>query len=122
MIEQPTVRLFSYGTLRQPEVQRSLFGRELAGTSDALPGYRLATVEITDPHVIALSGSAHHPILRPTGDPADRVEGTALLITESELAAADDYEVDDYARTLVPLASGAEAWVYAPADSGTAAT
>ncbi|MER5781591.1 gamma-glutamylcyclotransferase family protein [Streptomyces mobaraensis] len=117
MIEQPTVRLFSYGTLRQAEVQRSLFGRELTGVPDALPGYRPATVEITDPHVIALSGSAHHPILQPTGDPADTVEGTALLITEAELAAADEYEVDDYARTLVPLASGAEAWVYAPAGA-----
>ncbi|KNB52926.1 gamma-glutamylcyclotransferase family protein [Streptomyces caatingaensis] len=117
MIDSSTVRLFSYGTLRQPEVQRSLFGREVAGTPEELPGYRLDTVEITDPHVIALSGSAHHPILRPTGDPADRVAGTALEITEAELAAADDYEVDDYRRTLVPLASGVPAWVYAPADA-----
>ncbi|MFF4734771.1 hypothetical protein ACFY2W_02555 [Streptomyces sp. NPDC001262] len=60
--------------------------------------------------------SAHHPILEPTGDPADGVEGSALLVTDDELAAAaDDYEVADYRRTLVPLASGAEAWVYAPA-------
>ncbi|MFI0741396.1 hypothetical protein ACH4PU_25450 [Streptomyces sp. NPDC021100] len=79
MIEQPTVRLFSYGTPRQAEVQRSLFGRELTGVPDALPGYRLATVEITDPHVVVLSGSAHHPILRPAGDPVrhGRGHGTA---------------------------------------------
>ncbi|MFF4406909.1 gamma-glutamylcyclotransferase family protein [Streptomyces sp. NPDC001404] len=116
MIDKSAHLLFSYGTLRQPEVQRSLFGREVPGSPDRLPGYRLSTVEITDPEVITLSGSAHHPILEPTGDPADGVEGSALLVTDDELAAAaDDYEVADYRRTLVPLASGAEAWVYAPA-------
>ncbi|MCC2280805.1 gamma-glutamylcyclotransferase [Streptomyces sp. ET3-23] len=115
MIDTSAHLLFSYGTLRQPEVQRSLFGREVPGTPALLPGYRLSTVEITDPEVIALSGSDRHPILQPTGDPADGVEGAALLVTDAELAAADDYEVADYRRTLVPLASGAEAWVYAPA-------
>ncbi|MBT2234179.1 gamma-glutamylcyclotransferase family protein [Nonomuraea sp. NEAU-A123] len=107
------VVLFSYGTLRQRDVQLSLFGREITGAPDALPGYRLSTVEITDPRVIAVSGATHHPILRATGDPADVVEGTALHLSTDELAAADDYEVDDYQRALVPLASGLRAWVYA---------
>ena len=35
-------RLFSYGTLRQRDVQRALFGRELEMQPDALTGYRLA--------------------------------------------------------------------------------
>jgi gamma-glutamylcyclotransferase (GGCT)/AIG2-like uncharacterized protein YtfP len=104
--------LFSYGTLRQREVQLSTFGRELDGSPDRLPGYTLATVKITDPGVVAVSGADRHPIVRATGDPAHHVEGTVFEITDAELAAADDYEVADYRRVLVTLASGVRAWVY----------
>ncbi|MBP2707502.1 gamma-glutamylcyclotransferase [Microbispora sp. RL4-1S] len=117
MADYPVV-LFSYGTLRQREVQLSVFGREVAGTPDALPGYRLSMVEITDPHVIAVSGATHHPILQATGNADDVVEGTALRLSEDELAAADEYEVDDYRRVLVPLASGLRGWVYTADDNG----
>ena len=72
--------LFSYGTLRQPEVQRRTFGRELDGRPDAA------------------------------------VDGTVFTISEADLAAADEYEVDDYVRVAVPLRSGAQAWVYVFAD------
>ncbi|WP_326641469.1 gamma-glutamylcyclotransferase [Streptosporangium sp. NBC_01755] len=104
--------LFSYGTLRQREVQLSTFGRELDGTPDLLPGYTVTTVEITDPDVIAVSGTARHPIVRATGDLSHAVEGTVFAITDAELAAADDYEVADYRRVFVRLASGVLAWVY----------
>jgi gamma-glutamylcyclotransferase (GGCT)/AIG2-like uncharacterized protein YtfP len=104
--------LFSYGTLREPAVQRATFGRELAGHVDALPGYRATTVEITDPDVLAISGRADHPIVVPSDNPADRVPGVVLEVTDEELAAADEYEVDDYHRVAVTLASGARAWVY----------
>lgn len=106
------IRLFSYGTLQQEEVQRANFGRRLAGAPDALPGYRVDYVDIADPGVVALSGSARHPIVVPSDDPADAVEGTVFQITASELAAADEYEVDDYARRLLVLRSGVSAWVY----------
>jgi gamma-glutamylcyclotransferase (GGCT)/AIG2-like uncharacterized protein YtfP len=107
-----TELLFSYGTLRQPDVQRTTFGRELDGRPDAIVGYELDYVTITDPHVIATSGSARHPILRPS-DRADAViEGTVFAISGADLAAADEYEVDDYARVAVPLRSGRTAWVY----------
>lgn len=109
----PRIRLFSYGTLRQPEVQMANFGRRLSGAPDAVTGYRLASVAIDDPEVVAESGAAVHPILVATGNPADRVEGIVLLITPAELEAADAYEVDAYVRVEVPLASGGMAWVYA---------
>lgn len=112
------VRLFSYGTLRQSDVQVALFGRTFTGTPDVLPGYRLSVLEIVDPQVAATSGSDRHPIARASGDPNDEVAGTVFEITEAELAAADDYEVDEYTRALVPLGSGLTAWVYA-ADHGT---
>ena len=38
--------------------------------------------------------------------------GHVLLLTSDELAAADEYEVDDYTRVRARLASGTEAWVY----------
>jgi gamma-glutamylcyclotransferase (GGCT)/AIG2-like uncharacterized protein YtfP len=40
------------------------------------------------------------------------VEGTVFVISTDELAAADEYEVDDYRRVTVPLRSGHQAWVY----------
>jgi hypothetical protein len=109
------VWLFSYGTLRQREVQMALFGRELDGRADVLPGYAVSPLLITDPDVIATSGTAHHTIVRETGDPLDQVPGMLFRITEAELAAADAYEVDDCKRVSVKLGSGIEAFVYVSA-------
>ena len=103
--------LFSYGTLRQREVQEAVFGRRLTGRTDAIAGYALAEVTITDPAVIAASGSEVHPVLVPTPD-GSGVSGTVFEVGDVDLAAADDYEVDDYTRVLLPLESGARAWVY----------
>ena len=104
--------MFSYGTLRQRDVQLTTFGRELDGHLDAIVGYELDYVTITDPHVVATSGSDRHPILRPSSRPGAEIEGSVFEITEAELAAADEYEVDDYRRVSVPLRSGRHAWVY----------
>ncbi|WP_278263022.1 gamma-glutamylcyclotransferase family protein [Nocardia sp. AG03] len=103
--------LFSYGTLRQPEVQRAVFGRVLRGRADDIAGYALAEVTITDPHVIATSGSAVHPVLVPA-EPEVGVPGTVFEVDADDLVAADEYEVEDYTRVLLPLRSGADAWVY----------
>jgi hypothetical protein len=111
------VRLFAYGTLRQPEVQRATFGRLLEGRSDALSGYRLEPLDIGDERVIALSGLAVHQAARPTGDPDDFITGTLFLITAAELAAADGYEVEEMIRIEARLVSGATAWVYVRASS-----
>jgi len=107
-----TQLLFSYGTLRQREVQLRIFGRELDGRPDAIVGYELDYVTITDPHVVATSGSDCHPILRPSERADAAIEGAVFAISEADLAAADEYEVDDYVRVAVPLRSGEQAWVY----------
>ena len=78
-------------------------------------GYRLDMVEITDPEVLRASGQKFHPIVSPTGMPADEVAGQVFRITPAELAAADDYEVSDYKRVLAPL-NREEAWVYVRAQ------
>ena len=108
--------LFSYGTLQQQQVQLDTFGRLLEGQKDTLTGYILSEVEITDPQVIQSSGTNIHPILKFTGNQADCVEGSVFYITASELAQADEYEVDDYARVSAILKSGIEAWIYAAAE------
>lgn len=114
--EDANIWLFSYGTLRQRNVQLAIFGRELEGHDDALIGFSRAMVEITDPEVVATSGETHHPIVAATGDPADEVAGTVFRITAAELAAADSYEVSDYRRVAVTLKSGIEALVYIRAE------
>jgi hypothetical protein len=110
-----SVWLFSYGTLRQPEVQQALFGRMLETHDDALAGFTLSWLTITDPQVIATSGSNRHPILSRSDDPADTVAGSSLLLTGGELSQADAYEVGDYARVVVRLKSGRHAFVYVAA-------
>lgn len=111
-----SVPLFSYGTLRQPEVQRTTFGRLVEGRADALTGYALSPLTITDPDVVRVSGAAVHRIARRTGNPADRIPGVVFALTAAELAAADRYEVDAYARIEVRLASGKAAFVYVGPD------
>jgi gamma-glutamylcyclotransferase (GGCT)/AIG2-like uncharacterized protein YtfP len=106
------VSIFSYGTLQQPGVQLANYGRLLRGKPDALIGYRLAPLEITDPHVIEVSGKAVHTIACATGSPDDRIEGTVFKLSEDELASTDAYEVDVYARVEAVLESGRKAWVY----------
>jgi gamma-glutamylcyclotransferase (GGCT)/AIG2-like uncharacterized protein YtfP len=116
-MSSPDISLFAYGTLRQPEVQRAAFGRLLDGKPDALPGYRLSPLPISDPDVVRLSGKAIHTIARRTGDPDGLVAGLVLSLTREELEAADRYEVDAYARVEVELASGRRAFVYVGPDA-----
>jgi gamma-glutamylcyclotransferase (GGCT)/AIG2-like uncharacterized protein YtfP len=109
---QPTENLFTYGTLRNEEVQLDLFRRTLAGHADALPGYTLSMIEVHDHDFVVKSGTAIHRNLQFTGDPSDFVEGTVYSVTLQELEQADSYEPAGYKRALVQLRSGANAWVY----------
>lgn len=104
--------LFSYGTLREPDVQRSIFGRLLNGHDDALVGFELALFKVEDAAFVASSGKAMHNTLRSTGRSEDRVPGVALEVTDAELLEADRYEPAGYKRVATTLASGMDAWVY----------
>ena len=110
--------LFSYGTLRQEEVQLNTFGRRLAGRPDALAGYALQIIQIQDQSFAAKNG-AHQRTLEFTGIASDVVEGVALSLTRKELEQADEYEPDDYRRVRVQLRSGLDAWVYLQTDQRT---
>lgn len=106
------IALFSYGTLRQREVQLANYGRELHGEPDELAGYRLEPVVIGDPRVVELSGKAVHMIARATGDPSDRISGIVFMLSDAELGATDAYEDAPYSRVEVALESGRRAWAY----------
>jgi hypothetical protein len=107
-----TEKLFSYGTLQYEAVQLANFGRKLEGNRDILPGFELSMVEIKDPEVIATSGESAHPIIAYTGRASDKVKGIVFNVSQKELEEADKYEVSDYKRVSVQLASGIKAWVY----------
>jgi hypothetical protein len=114
-LEKPsaaTVLLFSYGTLQDRAVQRANFGRELAGSSDTLPGYSTALIAIRDPAVVEQSGKSHHALAERSSNVTDQVPGMVFKITPEELIAADRYEVSDYTRVRVTLGSGLQAWAY----------
>ena len=114
-MEEATEQLFSYGTLQLPAVQVATFARLLDGHADRLPGYRLGQLAIQDAEVVATSGKTHHPIAAPSDAPGDGVDGAVFALTPAELAHADAYEVDDYRRDRVTLASGVQAWAYVDA-------
>lgn len=107
--------LFSYGTLQLESVQTATFGRRLEGKADQIIGYEISMIPIDDAEVAATSGETHHPIVKFTGAPDARVDGTLFEITDRELAHADAYEVAAYKRTTAAAASGAEVWVYVDA-------
>jgi len=110
--------LFSYGTLQQTGVQQATYGRLLDGRPDALTGYRLVPLQITDAEVVRLSGKAVHTIACASGDRSDRIAGLVFEISEEELAATDKYEVDAYGRAEVELESGERAFAYVGAPAG----
>jgi gamma-glutamylcyclotransferase (GGCT)/AIG2-like uncharacterized protein YtfP len=110
--EARSIALFSYGTLRQAEVQLANYGRLLDGQTDTLAGYCLIPVEITDPDAVRVSGKAVHTIAVASGDVADRIAGVVFTLSEAELAATDAYETESYARVKTTLESGRSAWVY----------
>ncbi len=99
-------KLFGYATLLDPDVQRRVVGRVLATTPQILDGYRRERTEI--------EGSAY-PRITPHAN--SLVQGAVMKVTESDLAAIDAYEGDDYKRVRVTLRDGTEAWAYVDPNS-----
>jgi gamma-glutamylcyclotransferase (GGCT)/AIG2-like uncharacterized protein YtfP len=105
--------LFSYGTLRDANVQRATFGRTLSSTEDELVGYELSSVRVTDASFIASTGKAIHANVVHNGRGDSRVQGVALEVTDDDLVLCDRYEAPTrYVRLRGELASGRVCWVY----------
>jgi gamma-glutamylcyclotransferase (GGCT)/AIG2-like uncharacterized protein YtfP len=101
-------RLFSYGSLQQPAVQRRILGREPPGSADEVIGFERV--------LIARAGKELANVIR-NGRADSRVAGTVFEISDADLVVVDAYEAtDSYVRTRATLASGGEAWLYAEGD------
>jgi gamma-glutamylcyclotransferase (GGCT)/AIG2-like uncharacterized protein YtfP len=107
--------LFSYGTLRESEVQLRIFARLLQGQPDELVGFEQSLFRVDDPQFVVTSGKADHAIVRYNGKNDSRMSGTVFELSADELESADQYEPSGYERILATLASGKQAWVYADA-------
>jgi gamma-glutamylcyclotransferase (GGCT)/AIG2-like uncharacterized protein YtfP len=89
--------LFVYGTLLDPAVQLSVFGRHVGGRADAVSGFALSNVTISDADVT--------------------VEGIVFPVNREDFLNAVAYETDQYTRIEVELMSGRRSWVYVAASS-----
>ena len=98
-------KLFSYGTLRDHEVQIELFGRNVASQKDTLKGYGIQPIEI---------GGELHKLA--VADEDGSIKGRVLELTTEELTVCDFYEPAPYERIEVTLASGETAWAYVAAN------
>jgi gamma-glutamylcyclotransferase (GGCT)/AIG2-like uncharacterized protein YtfP len=109
--------LFVYGTLLDPAVQLSVFGRHVGGRADAVSGFALSNVTISDADVIAKSREAVHPVLVRSDDPLETIEGIVFPVNCEDLDNADAYETSQYRRIDVELVSGRRSWIYVCATS-----
>lgn len=98
----------------------AVFGRRLAGTSDALRGFELVSLQIEDQTVVAISGKSRHTMAKFTGRASDVVSGTVFAVAPDEIQNADKYEVAAVARVRVILQSGVRTWAYVDARSAPA--
>jgi gamma-glutamylcyclotransferase (GGCT)/AIG2-like uncharacterized protein YtfP len=101
------IKLFTYGTLQQTDIQEELFGRRLVGTPETLVGYALEEIQIEEEF-----GLIDYEILVETGNPTDTINGIVYEVTQKELNQADLYEGMNYKRVEVHLQSDQKAWAY----------
>lgn len=94
-------KIFAYGTLNDPAVQKLVWGRETVGTPDALADFAMSRLEIE---------GGEYPLAIPQG--GVEVAGYVFEVTPAELEKIDAHETAAYRRERRQLKSGATAWVY----------
>jgi len=94
-------KLFIYGTLKEPKVERKVIGRVLKLQPDVLPGFKKAKAKLKSGIYFVISPNKKYS-----------VSGFVISVTPQELKQIDDYEGRDYKRVKVMLASGQKVWVY----------
>ena len=99
--------LFAYGTLKDKEIQETIFGRVLSGTPDKLVGYAIKEIQIEEEF-----GVIQYPIITATQNPEDSISGILYQLSPRELQLADTYEGMHYKRIQVQLESNETAWTY----------
>ena len=94
-------KLFIYGTLINPEIQKSILGRIINGMPDALEGYKKSAIKLDN---------EKYPIIIP--DENKMVNGFIIEISDDELKKIDEYEGVEYKRKEIISKSGISVWVY----------
>lgn len=102
--------LFAYGTLKDKDIQETIFGRVLTGTPDKLIGYIVKEIHIEEEF-----GITQYPIITATQNPEDSISGILYQLSERELQLADTYEGIHYKRIKVELHSNEIVWTYSAA-------
>ncbi|MDO6817782.1 gamma-glutamylcyclotransferase family protein [Zobellia sp. 1_MG-2023] len=97
--------LFTYGTLKDLNVQEQVFGHTLKGEQDVLEAFRISPDKIMGRYLVA----------EKTNSREDQIEGIVYELKQSELTMADLYEGEAYKKIEVGLKSGKIAWVYVKA-------
>lgn len=100
-------KLFAYGTLKEKDIQENIFGRSLTGAPETLLGYIVQTIQIEEEF-----GVETYPIITPTDDTKDSLDGIVYELTQKDLELADTYEGKYYRRIEVQLQSKEKVWVY----------
>jgi gamma-glutamylcyclotransferase (GGCT)/AIG2-like uncharacterized protein YtfP len=93
-------QLFVYGSLKKPEVQKSVFGRVAKSFPDILQDYTRSKIKIENIYPIIFPKKRRY------------VRGLIFLVNSEELKLIDAYETRSYRRQKVFLRSGVRAWVY----------
>lgn len=95
-------KIFTYGTLQNPDIQIDVLGRKLSdGTPDTLRGYAMGKLQGI--HMI------YNIIYPKTGS---TVQGTVYDVTNEEFEKLDAYEGNAYLRVSATLVSNTRAWIY----------
>lgn len=108
-MDPETHLLFVYGTLLDPQVQQLVFGRQMQGQPDLLPGFTKRERSV----------AGRYPEVCPDDSGMAEVEGLCLAVDATDLNRADAYETTLYYREVVLLASGKKAWVYRASQNKT---
>jgi gamma-glutamylcyclotransferase (GGCT)/AIG2-like uncharacterized protein YtfP len=94
-------KLFIYGTLINPKIQKNIIGHIIDGIPDILKGYEKSVIEIDN---------EKYPIIIP--DKNKMVNGFIIEVSDDELRKIDKYEGVEYKRTEIISQNGISAWVY----------
>jgi gamma-glutamylcyclotransferase (GGCT)/AIG2-like uncharacterized protein YtfP len=100
-------QLFAYGTLKNKDIQETIFGRILKGTPETLVSYIIKEIQIEEEF-----GLQAYPIIVQTQNKDNTIEGILYQISKQELLQSDIYEGKYYKRIEVLLQSNQKAWVY----------
>ncbi len=93
-------KLFVYGTLKRPEVQKAVFGKITKSSPDILSNFTRSKIKIDN----------IYPVITPKKDKF--VRGLVFPVNSKELKMIDEYETNTYRRQKFVLKSGIKAWVY----------